>query len=139
MQATNTLDSYFRAMLEERLFSNERNLRFHHAQLFDGIDLRIALYALASLTVVRMLPVALALVGSGQSRATTLFIGWFGPRGLASVIFALLAIEELGSSDPLVDTALRTMGVVIAVSVVAHGVTGRPLSARYARARGRGR
>jgi NhaP-type Na+/H+ or K+/H+ antiporter len=99
---------------------------------FEGIDLRIALYAAASLTVVRMVPVALCLAGSGESRATALFIGWFGPRGLASVIFALLALEELGATDPRVDTALRTMGVVVVASVVAHGVTARPLAARYA-------
>ena len=67
---------------------------------FEDLDARIVLYALGSLTVVRMLPVALALLGSGQGRTTAAFIGWFGPRGLASVVFALLAIEELGSADP---------------------------------------
>ena len=53
-------------------------------------------YAILSLTVVRMLPVALALIGTGLDRNTVLFVGWFGPRGLASLVFALLALEELG-------------------------------------------
>ena len=67
---------------------------------FEDLDARTVLYAVASLTVVRMVPVALALVGTGQGRATVAFVGWFGPRGLASVVFALLAIEDLGGTDP---------------------------------------
>ena len=63
---------------------------------FEHLTGRTVLYAIASLTVVRMAPVAIALLGSGQDRATTMFVGWFGPRGLASVVFALLAVEELG-------------------------------------------
>lgn len=101
---------------------------------FEDLDLRIALYALASLTVIRMVPVGVALLGSGQSRATVLFVGWFGPRGLASVIFALLAVEELGVADPLTETATKVIAVVVVASVVLHGATGRPLSARYAAA-----
>ena len=52
-------------------------------------------YAVLSLTVIRMLPVALSLLGSGMDAATMAFVGWFGPRGLASVVFALIAIEDL--------------------------------------------
>ena len=63
------------------------------------------LYAVLSLTVVRMLPVALASVGAGLDRGTVLFVGWFGPRGLASLVFALLALEELG---PAVDEAVSS-------------------------------
>ncbi len=98
---------------------------------FQQLDLRIALYAIASLTVVRMVPVAIALVGSGQDRATTAFIGWFGPRGLASVVFALLAVEDLGATDPRVMTAVNTIAITIAFSIVAHGVTAGPLATRY--------
>ena len=101
---------------------------------FEDLDARIVLYALGSLTVVRMLPVALALVGSGQGSTTAAFIGWFGPRGLASVVFALLAIEELGSADPRVETAVNTIAVTIVFSIVAHGVTARPLATRYVKA-----
>ena len=98
---------------------------------FEDLDARIVLYALGSLTVVRMVPVALALLGSGQGRATVAFIGWFGPRGLASVVFALLAVEELGNTDPRVETAVNTIAVTIVFSIVAHGVTARPLATRY--------
>jgi NhaP-type Na+/H+ or K+/H+ antiporter len=98
---------------------------------FEDLDVRIALYAIASLTVVRMVPVALALLGSGQGRPTVLFVGWFGPRGLASVVFALLAVEELGATDSRVLVAVNTITVTIVFSVVAHGITGRPLATRY--------
>jgi NhaP-type Na+/H+ or K+/H+ antiporter len=98
---------------------------------FEKLDVRIALYAIASLTVVRMLPVAIALIGAGQPRATTAFIGWFGPRGLASVVFALLAVEELGTTDPRVMTAVNTIVITITLSIVAHGLTARPLATRY--------
>ncbi len=68
----------------------------------EQLDLATALYAVLSLTVIRMVPVVISLLGSSADRATVLFVGWFGPRGLASVVFALLAIEELGGSDPRV-------------------------------------
>ena len=98
---------------------------------FERLDLQIALYAVASLTVVRMVPVALSLVGAGQHRSTVLFVGWFGPRGLASVVFALLAVEGLGATDPRVVTALQTVAITIVFSIVAHGITARPLATRY--------
>ena len=98
---------------------------------FEDLDARIVLYAIASLTVIRMVPVALALLGSGQGRSTVAFVGWFGPRGLASVVFALLAVEELGGTDPHVLVAVNTITVTIVFSVIAHGITGRPLATRY--------
>jgi NhaP-type Na+/H+ or K+/H+ antiporter len=98
---------------------------------FEDLDVRVVLYAVCSLTVVRMVPVAIALAGSGTDRATKLFIGWFGPRGLASVVFALLALEELGDTDPRITAAIRTIAVTIVLSIVAHGLTARPLSNRY--------
>jgi NhaP-type Na+/H+ or K+/H+ antiporter len=52
------------------------------------------LYAILSLTVVRMLPVGVALIGSGMNRATIAFMGWFGPRGLASIVLGLVYLEE---------------------------------------------
>jgi NhaP-type Na+/H+ or K+/H+ antiporter len=101
---------------------------------FQDLDARVVIYAVGSLTVVRMVPVAIALVGAGQERATVAFIGWFGPRGLASVVFALLAVEDLGDSDPRVLAALHAIVITIVFSIVAHGLTARPLAGRYLRA-----
>ena len=78
-----------------------------------------------------MVPVAIALLGAGQDRATVAFIGWFGPRGLASVVFALLAVEDLGGSDPRVFAAVHAIAITIVFSIVAHGLTARPLAGRY--------
>jgi NhaP-type Na+/H+ or K+/H+ antiporter len=100
----------------------------------ESIGPRVVLYTLCSLTVVRMVPVAIALAGSGVGGATTAYIGWFGPRGLASVVFALLAVEELGYGDPRVMAAVHAVVITVVVSVVAHGVSARPLTARYLRA-----
>jgi NhaP-type Na+/H+ or K+/H+ antiporter len=100
--------------------------------LLDGLELvdwRIALYALLSLTVVRMAPVAISMIGAGFGRPATLFIGWFGPRGLASVVFGLLIVEELPVDDPRVQTVLSTIVLTVLLSVVAHGISGRPLTA----------
>jgi sodium/hydrogen antiporter len=60
------------------------------------------------------------------------FIGWFGPRGLASVIFALLAAEELGAVS---DEVVATIALTVSLSVLAHGITAGPLADRYARTR----
>jgi NhaP-type Na+/H+ or K+/H+ antiporter len=98
--------------------------------MLDGFDASTLLYAVLSLTVVRMVPVALATVGAGLDRATVLFVGWFGPRGLASLVFALIALEELGSGA---DEAVTVIGVTVLLSVVAHGVTASPLANRYGR------
>ena len=93
-------------------------------------------YALLSLTVVRMLPVAIALAGCGLRASTLLFMGWFGPRGLASVVFTLIAVDEFDAhgvdAAPLVQVATWT----ILLSVLAHGVTAAPLAARYGSAIG---
>ena len=98
--------------------------------LADRADWTIALYAVLSLTVVRMLPVALALLGAGLDRATIAFIGWFGPRGLASLVFALLAVEELGT---VADEAVAVIAATVFLSVLAHGISASPLAARYGR------
>jgi len=89
-------------------------------------------YAVLSLTVIRVLPVALSLVGAGLDRSTVLFVGWFGPRGLASVVFALLAIEELGEA-PVVGRAVGVVALTVLLSVVLHGVSAGPLGRRYVR------
>jgi sodium/hydrogen antiporter len=63
------------------------------------LDWRIALYAVMSLTLVRMLPVALAMVGTAMHRVTVGFLGWFGPRGLASIVFVLILLEDSSVAD----------------------------------------
>jgi sodium/hydrogen antiporter len=78
-----------------------------------------------------MVPVAVALIGAGLGRATVALVGWFGPRGLASVVFALLALEDLG--DRTAHTAVAVITITVMISVVAHGATADPLAARYAR------
>ena len=85
-------------------------------------------YALLSLTVIRMVPVALALLGSGFDRFSVAFIGWFGPRGLASVIFALLALEDLG---PAAQEITATIALTVLLSVAAHGLTARPFARHF--------
>jgi NhaP-type Na+/H+ or K+/H+ antiporter len=97
-------------------------------EVIDQTDWRVILYAVLSLTLLRMLPVGLALIGARMDLRTVWFIGWFGPRGLASIIFGLIALEELhGEAEP----ALAVIGVTVLLSVVAHGVTAKPLAATY--------
>ena len=101
------------------------------APAVEVLNWQIVLYAVLSLTVIRMAPVAVALVGSGLDRATIALVAWFGPRGLASVVFALLALEELG--NPTAGHAVAVISFTVLLSVVLHGVTAEPLAARYAR------
>lgn len=95
---------------------------------FAHIDAAVIAYALASLTVVRMLPVILAMYRSGLDRTAVTFLAWFGPRGLASVVFALLAIEELGDSA---DEPVAIVALTVLLSVVLHGATAGPAGRRY--------
>jgi NhaP-type Na+/H+ or K+/H+ antiporter len=98
--------------------------------IIDVVAWREVVFAVAALTVLRMVPVALALLGTGVRPASVAFVGWFGPRGLASVIFALLALESL-EVDPPLRVAIATIALTVLLSVVAHGVSADPLSARY--------
>jgi len=100
------------------------------APAVEALNWQIVLYAVLSLTVIRMAPVAVALVGSGLDRATIALVAWFGPRGLASVVFCLLALEELGSQAAHHAAAVISFTVVL--SVVVHGATADPLAGRYA-------
>ena len=97
-----------------------------------NLSWQIAVYAVVSLTVLRMAPVALALAGTRLGRPTVAFVGWFGPRGLASVVFALLALEELGGTAA--GPEVTVISITVLLSVIAHGVTAEPLAARYAAA-----
>ena len=94
------------------------------------ITWQVVVYAVLSLTVVRMLPVAVAMIGSGARWQTQAFMGWFGPRGLASVVFALLAFER---GTPAAETLLTTVVMTVGLSVFAHGLSARPLISAYQR------
>ncbi len=92
---------------------------------------RLALYAVLSLTAVRMVPVALALLGTAARRPTAAFIGWFGPRGLASIVFAVLIVEESKLAHQ--STMLLATYATVGLSVFLHGLSAAPLARRYAR------
>jgi NhaP-type Na+/H+ or K+/H+ antiporter len=94
-------------------------------------DWRPIVFAVLSLTVVRMVPVALALVGTGLRPDTVLLMGWFGPRGLASVVSTLLALVELRAAGQAVDVLVIAATWTILLSVLAHGLTAQPLSKWY--------
>jgi NhaP-type Na+/H+ or K+/H+ antiporter len=98
---------------------------------FDYIDARVIGYALLSLTILRMLPVALAMSRSGLGRTDVIFLAWFGPRGLASVVFALLALEELGTDHEVVGQAVAVVALTVLLSVVLHGITAGPAGRRF--------
>jgi sodium/hydrogen antiporter len=103
------------------------------APALSALSWQIMVYAVLSLTVIRMVPVAIALIGTRLRLPTVAFVGWFGPRGLASVVFALLALEDLGKNAA--GTAVTVISVTVLLSVLAHGVSAQPLAARYAAAR----
>jgi NhaP-type Na+/H+ or K+/H+ antiporter len=95
-------------------------------------DWRPILYAVLSLTLIRMVPVALALLGMGFRSDTIAIIGWFGPRGLASVVFTLLAFDELMTAGKPINILVATATWTILLSVFAHGLSARPLATWYA-------
>jgi sodium/hydrogen antiporter len=91
----------------------------------------LALYALLSLTLVRMIAVAIAMSGSHARHPTLGFLGWFGPRGLASIVFAVIVIEE--SQLPHEHLIVLAIYLTVGLSVLAHGLSAAPLADRYAR------
>lgn len=93
-----------------------------------GFDWRVFLYALLSLSVVRMLPIYVSLTGLDMRPDAKLFVGWFGPRGLASIVFLVMVVNE---NLPGSSTIAATVVAVVVLSVVAHGLTANPLAARF--------
>ncbi|MFQ1825257.1 cation:proton antiporter [Aeromonas veronii] len=88
------------------------------------------LYAIASLTLLRMVPVWLSLIGTGLKPELKLFIGWFGPRGLASIVFAVMVLQNepsLIGQRPIIATVLCT----IILSVILHGLSANPWVERF--------
>jgi NhaP-type Na+/H+ or K+/H+ antiporter len=101
------------------------------ASLLPGLDALVIVYAVLSLTIIRMVPVALSLVGTRLSRSTIGFLGWFGPRGLASIVLMLIVLDEAPDLP-----GLNTIGVVVTttvlISVFVHGLSAAPFINRYA-------
>ena len=100
--------------------------------ILDEMDLSVALYAGLSLSVIRMLPVGIALLGTRLRGVSVLFMGWFGPRGLASIILGLVFLEEAASLSASVEISTVVAATVL-LSVLLHGLTSSPLSTLYAR------
>ena len=95
-----------------------------------GMGWRPFAYAALSLTAVRMLPVALACVGTGLKLPSVAFVGWFGPRGLASIVFGVGILEASLTGESLL---IQTILVTVVLSVLAHGITASPFAAAYGR------
>ena len=98
--------------------------------LRQSLHLDTVLYALASLTIVRMIPVGVSMLGLHLQRRTVAFVGWFGPRGLASVVFTLLAYEDL-HHGPEARVLVSVATWTILLSIVGHGLSAGPLARRY--------
>lgn len=92
---------------------------------FNLFDWGVVLYAFLSLTVIRVVPIFLSLIGTGESVASKLFLGWFGPRGLASIVFAIVVINaEVPGGEYLALVVICT----VFLSLVAHGISANPLA-----------
>jgi NhaP-type Na+/H+ or K+/H+ antiporter len=100
-------------------------------RLLSQVTWPVVIYAVLSLTVIRMLPVFLSLAGTGMSAANKLFIGWFGPRGLASIVFAVIVFD---AGLPGRSTLAVTASFTVLLSVIAHGMTANPLVTAIRRA-----
>jgi NhaP-type Na+/H+ or K+/H+ antiporter len=96
----------------------------------EDLSWQVVLYAALSLTIVRMLPVAISLWGTGARAPTVAFMGWFGPRGLASIVFAVIVEDTHQAHSPTILTATY---LTVGLSVLLHGVSAAPLVTRYAR------
>jgi NhaP-type Na+/H+ or K+/H+ antiporter len=95
------------------------------ARDWTSFNATLALYAILSLTVIRMIPVALALAGTGLARSTVLFAGWFGPRGLASIVLGLVYLERHANLPGESTIRLAVMATVL-LSIFAHGLSALP-------------
>jgi NhaP-type Na+/H+ or K+/H+ antiporter len=123
-EATSTFASFFVWTVFGALFVGPLFAR--------GPDLRAVVFAVLSLTVVRMLPVTIALRGTRLRGATVAFMGWFGPRGLASVVFTLIVVEALRGAGATGTELADLTTTTIALSVLLHGLSAGPVAAAYA-------
>lgn len=96
--------------------------------VLDSLSWPVFFYAVLSLTVIRMLPVFLALTGSSISTEGKLFMGWFGPRGLASIVFAIIVLNH---KLPAHHEIIMTVACTIILSIIVHGITANPWATAY--------
>jgi NhaP-type Na+/H+ or K+/H+ antiporter len=100
------------------------------SRVLPDITWQIVAYAVLSLTVLRMLPVAISALGARQRWDTVALAGWLGPRGLASIVFAILALDDIGGEQGRF--VVTVVAVTVALSVLAHGLSAGPLAGWYA-------
>lgn len=100
-------------------------------QVFEQMTWQVFVFALLSLTVVRMLPVYASLIGTGETHASKLFLGWFGPRGLASIVFTVIVMD---SGMPGAELMAQVVVCTVFISLVLHGVSANPLANRMQKA-----
>ncbi len=100
-------------------------------EAIEHLNPTILLYAVVSLTAIRMIPISISLMGSGLSLPSHLFLGWFGPRGLASILFVLLILEK--SDVPHRDELLSVTVITVALSALLHGISAAPFARYYGR------
>ena len=98
-------------------------------QFYEYFSLKVVVYSLLSLTVIRMLPMFLSLTGTGESTEGKLFLGWFGPRGLASIVFVIIVLNQ---NLPGGGTIAVTVVCTVTLSILLHGITANPLSSWFA-------
>jgi NhaP-type Na+/H+ or K+/H+ antiporter len=101
---------------------------FGAAVIGDSLDLftwEVFVYAVLSLTVIRIVPVFLSLTGTGESVSSRIFLGWFGPRGLASIVFAVIVMDANLPGSRFIGAVVVT---TVILSLVAHGVSAKPLA-----------
>jgi NhaP-type Na+/H+ or K+/H+ antiporter len=99
-------------------------------QAWSGLSWQVLVYSLLSLTVIRVLPMVLSLAGSGESLESKLFLGWFGPRGLASIVFLIIvATHHL----PGFETISQTVACTVTLCVLAHGLTANAWAQGFSR------
>ena len=99
-------------------------------QTYQYFNWQVILYAVLSLTVIRMLPIFISLAGTGKNTGSKLFLGWFGPRGLASIVFAIIVLNE---NLPGGEIMALTVVCTVLLSIFAHGLTANPLAKIFAR------
>jgi sodium/hydrogen antiporter len=102
------------------------------ASLLSGITQTVILYAILSLTLIRILPVALSLMKTGLQTDSIMFIGWFGPRGLASIVLLLITLND-APGIPGLETIAVVVSTTVLFSVFAHGITANPAITWYAK------
>jgi len=92
--------------------------------------LKALLFALLSMTVFRMVPVAISLIGTKFDLSTVLFIGWFGPRGIASILYVVIVVGQLGSIEGH-ETVYAVITITVLLSIILHGLSAQPFVRMY--------